>query len=134
MTQTTGASVLFIDDDEDLSSALARMLTGAGYRVRCAASADAGVRLAAAERPDLVILDLLMPEKDGFAAEAELRGLAAMDGVPILALTAFGRHIGELHGPVGREASHAFVECLEKPVEPNVLLERMGKALAQSRP
>ena len=123
--------ILFIDDDEDLTSALARLLQGAGYQVRCAADGDEGLRLAAEERPDLVLLDYIMPIKDGFAVCQELRQLPGMADVPIIALTAFGQNIGEIYGLPRQRACQSIADFLEKPVEANVLLDRIVGVLAR---
>ena len=126
-SQTT---ILFIDDDEDIVCALSGILEGEGYRVRHAPDGDVGVRMAAEERPDLIILDFMMPVKNGFDALLELRQIDGMAGVPVLALTSFGQDIGEIHGLRRGDDKPQVQDCLEKPVEPNVLLDRVASALA----
>ncbi len=123
-------TILFIDDDEDLVCALSRILEGEGYRVHHAPDGEVGVRMAAEERPDLIILDFMMPVKNGFEALLELRQIDGMTGVPVLALTSFGQDIGELHGLRRGDDKPLVQDCLEKPVEPNVLLDRVASALA----
>lgn len=128
--ETRGPLILFIDDDEDLVAALSIVLQRAGYRVRHAPDGEVGVRMALRYRPDLILLDFMMPVKDGFEACSELRATPALRLVPILALTSFGQDIGEIHG-LARDADGTphFRECLEKPIEPNVLLDRIASAL-----
>lgn len=128
--QTTGKKILFIDDDDDLVAALSIMLESAGYHVHRAADGDEGLRMAAEEKPDLILLDFMMPVKSGFATSQELRQIEALRDVPILVLTAFGQNIGEIYGLSPQEARLHIQGCLEKPVEPNVLLERIAEALA----
>ncbi len=123
-------TILFIDDDEDLVYALSRILEGKGYCVHHASDGEVGVRMAAEERPDLIILDFMMPVKNGFEALLELRQIDGMAGVPVLALTSFGQNIGEIHGLRRGDGKPQVQDCLEKPVEPNVFLDRVASALA----
>ena len=128
--QDESKKILFIDDDDDLSSALSVLLESAGYAVRRAANGDEGLRMARQERPDLILLDFMMPVKSGFATFQEMRQIEALRSVPIIALTSFGQNIGEIYGLSSQDARQQIQGFLEKPVEPNVLLERIGEALA----
>jgi two-component system phosphate regulon response regulator PhoB len=123
-------TILFIDDDEDFVYALSRMLEGEGYRVRHAADGDVGMRMAAEERPDLIILDFMMPIKNGFDALLELQQIDGLADVPVLAITSFGQDIGEIHGLRRSDDKPKALDYLEKPVEPNVFLDRVASALA----
>ena len=118
-------TVLVIDDDDDMAYALSRTLEGAGFQVRRAEDGDEGVRMAAAEPPDAILLDFMMPVKNGFEACREIRRIPALRSVPILALTAFGQDIGEIHGMSLDAGSGGIQGCMEKPFEPNLLLERL---------
>jgi DNA-binding response OmpR family regulator len=128
--QSKGKKILFIDDDDDLAAALSVLLESAGYQVRRAADGDEGLRMALEDRPDLVLLDFMMPVKSGFATSQEMRRIDALRDVPILALTSFGQNIGEIYGLPSDQARMHIQGFLEKPVEPNVLLERIEQALA----
>jgi two-component system response regulator RpaA len=128
--QTSGKKILFIDDDDDLAEALSVLLQSAGYRVCRAADGEEGLRMAREERPDLILLDLMMPVKSGFTTAQELRQSEALLDVPIIALTSFGQNIGEIYGLPSDKAGTQFQGFLEKPVEPNVLLERIEQTLA----
>jgi DNA-binding response OmpR family regulator len=81
--------VLIIEDELPMRTALADCLEGEGYRVLTAADGEAGLKRAIAEKPDLVLLDVMMPRLDGYAVCAELRRLS--NPVPILMLTAKGQ-------------------------------------------
>lgn len=121
-------NLLFIDDDDDLVHALSVVLKRAGYNVRHALDGEEGVRMASEDIPDIVLLDFMMPGMNGFEACCALRRLEGMTDVPIVALTAFGRDIGEIHGlPDG--AAAGVQDFLEKPVEPNILLSRLAAVL-----
>ncbi len=125
-------TVLFIDDDVDLVHALSSVLEHEGYRVRHAPDGEVGVAMAAEQRPDVIILDFMMPAKNGFEACCELRQLDSLKDVPIVALTAFGQDIGEVYG-LGRGDTLGVQDYLEKPVEFNVLLERLATVLAAAK-
>ncbi len=121
-------AVLIVDDDDDLASALARFLEGEGYSVRRASDGDEGLRMALEAPPDLIILDFMMPIKNGFDALHEIRSAQALANVPVLALTAFGQSVGETHGCEDMEKA-GLAGALEKPFEPNILLERVASVL-----
>lgn len=128
----TGKSILLIDDDEDYREPMAMVLAAEGYRVRCAANGDQGIRMAAEQPPDLIILDLIMPEKDGFETSQELSTTPRLRDVPILALTAFGQDIGEIYGLPKNGAPRSIRGYMEKPIEFNVFLERVASTLAET--
>jgi DNA-binding response OmpR family regulator len=127
--QSAAKTILLIDDDEDLAFALARVLSSAGYEVRQAGDGEEGVSLAVEAPPDLILLDFMMPGVDGFEACRRIRAIPELSGVPIIALTAFGQNIGEIHGMRQAEGFEGIQDYLEKPVEPNVFLARVAAAL-----
>jgi DNA-binding response OmpR family regulator len=122
-------TILIADDDADLLKAVSQVLVEAGYRVHCAADGDECLRLAAQQRPDLVLLDLMMPVKSGFETCQALRNMPSLSGVPIIALTAFGENIGEIHGLLRNGDSCPIQDCMEKPIEFNILLQRIETVL-----
>jgi DNA-binding response OmpR family regulator len=81
--------ILIIEDELPMRTALQDVLEGEGYRVLTAAEGESGLQRAIQEKPDLVLLDIMMPRLDGFAVCRELRQLAMP--VPILMLTAKGQ-------------------------------------------
>jgi DNA-binding response OmpR family regulator len=81
--------ILIIEDELPMRTALQDVLVGEDYRVLTAPDGEAGLRRALAEKPDLILLDIMMPKLDGFALCAELRRHS--NSVPILMLTAKGQ-------------------------------------------
>jgi two-component system, NtrC family, response regulator AtoC len=81
-------TILVIDDDDQLRCSFEKLLTGEGYRVLSAASAEAGLQSAAARCPDLVILDIRLPGMNGLEAFERLH--AAEPKLPVIIMTAFG--------------------------------------------
>ncbi len=80
--------VMVVDDYDDVRLVTRRALESFGYRVLEASSGAEAVRLAQAESPDLILLDLSMPNMDGFATLHRLRKLLGLRDVPVLAFSA----------------------------------------------
>jgi len=81
--------ILIIEDELPMRTALADVLQGEGYRVLSASDGEAGLKRALEEKPDLILLDIMMPKLDGYEVCVELRRLA--NPVPVLMLTAKGQ-------------------------------------------
>src|SRR5580658_3606485 len=83
------ARILIVEDELPMRAALADLLAGEGYRVLTAADGESGLERALAEKPDVILLDVMMPKLDGFAVCAELRRVEV--DIPVLLLTAKGQ-------------------------------------------
>ena len=81
--------ILIIEDETPMRTALADLFASENYRVLTAADGESGLNRAIGEKPDLIVLDVMMPKLDGFALCVELRRLA--NDVPVLMLTAKGQ-------------------------------------------
>ncbi len=82
------ATILYIDDTENNRILVARRLERKGYRVLTAISAEEGLALARSERPDLILMDMGMPEVDGWTATREIKADPKLGSMPVIALTA----------------------------------------------
>lgn len=124
MSVDTRPHVLVVDDDEDLRDGIADLLMDAGYRVSTASNgAEALERMRTGTLPDVVLLDLMMPDTDGFAFRRAQRADPRLADVPVVAMTASGRAtttVDELHA----------LATLHKPFEVNVLFELVDRAVA----
>jgi len=80
-------TVLIIDDDPLFQEELTGALAGAGYRVQNAYDGEAGLRYILKEAPNLVILDLILPKKDGFKVLREINGREEMKRIPVIVLS-----------------------------------------------
>ncbi len=80
--------VLYIEDKIDNRELVKRVLMAEDIEVVLASSADEGIGLALSESPDLILMDINMPGKDGYTATGDIRQLSQLDHVPIIALTA----------------------------------------------
>lgn len=81
-------TVLIVDDDMDFAESLASFLEANGYRVLRATSGQAGVKLARLERPDLILMDVMMEERtEGFFRVQELRRTPGLADIPIFVIS-----------------------------------------------
>ena len=118
--------ILIIEDETPMRTALADVLEGEGYRALAAADGEAGLRKAVAEKPDLILLDVMMPKLDGFAVCAELRRLSHT--TPVLMLTAKGQIEDRVNGlDVGAD------DYLVKPFSTEELLARVRALLRRTQ-
>ena len=117
------ATVLIVDDEPDLVELIEYALETAGFRVLTASDGVEGLALAEAEKPDLIVVDIMMPRMDGIALTERLRERAALRLTPILMLTARTDERDEI---LGLEAGAD--DYLPKPVSPKRLVSRV-KAL-----
>ena len=87
-SQIYPSRILVIEDNEDNLSLMRLLLERANYEVLSAVDGFSGLELAQAERPDLILLDLAMPEIDGWAVARRLKGDIITRSIPIIAVTA----------------------------------------------
>lgn len=120
--------VLVVDDEEDFRELVAFNLRGAGCEVVAAANGLEALECARRERPDLVLLDLMLPEMDGISVCEMLRRIPATATTPILMVSAWSTDQSRL---VGLQAG--ATDYLTKPVSPRELTARVKSLLASSR-
>jgi DNA-binding response OmpR family regulator len=120
------ARILIIEDELPMRRALADCLEAEGYRVLTASDGPSGLERAVREKPDLVLLDIMMPRLDGYALCAELRRLTIP--VPVLMLTAKGQVEDRVRGlDAGAD------DYLVKPFSTDELLARVRALLRRLR-
>ncbi len=127
--------ILVVDDDPDILDALTMVLEAKGYQVVTAKDGVEGLANLKAEKPDLMILDLLMPKMDGFAVCKELQDprWSKFRDIPILILTSVreeaSRRCYELETGLALDVD----DYVEKPVSPDVFLVRVEKLIKKKQ-
>lgn len=124
-----GKRILIIDDEPDLRRILADALSSRGYVVETAENGLEGLRKGALFLPDLVLLDIMMPEMDGFSVFDRLRERPAGLTCPIIFLTARREMDDKLHG-----FERGAVDYITKPFHMKELLARVRVHLGELQP
>ena len=113
--------ILAVDDEEPILELLKYNLEKAGYEVRTALNGETAVELARRFRPNLVLLDIMMPKMDGVEACRQLRTIPELDGMFIVFLTARSEEYSEVAAfDVGAD------DYITKPIKPRALLSRIA--------
>ncbi|HHS12230.1 MAG TPA: response regulator [bacterium] len=124
-----GRRVLLVDDDPDFVETLRVVLADKGYEVITAHAGDEGFETALKERPDIVLLDIMLPVKDGYEVCQEIKEHKDLKMIPVIMLTSIGRKLTEPgYGKIMAQ-SHQADDYIEKPVEVEELLRRIRKFL-----
>lgn len=89
------ARILLVDDDVDFVTATKKILESKSWEVIVASNGEEGIKKARSESPDLILLDMMMPVKDGFLAAKDLKTDAKLSKIPVLALTGFNQNLGD---------------------------------------
>ena len=124
--------ILIIDDQPSEVKMVKMALEQANYEVCYAYNGKEGLEKAVQEKPDLIVLDVMMPEKDGFVTCGELKKKPETSSVPVIILTSI--ESSSLVFPDAESAAdspHAD-EYIDKPVDPNFLLKRVERLLKKS--
>lgn len=127
------AKILIVDDDPDLTEALKTTLESKQYAVVTASDRSEGMAKIKAEKPDLIILDVVMSTwQDGFEMSRELKADAKFKDMPILMLTAIKDRTGiDFKSSAGDPGWLPVDGFLDKPVEPEVLLAEVERLLSR---
>lgn len=126
-----GKKILIVDDDPDLVDAVTTILKSKGYEVVAAYDGEEGLAKTKAEKPDLIVLDVMMPGKDGYVVCKELKADPSLSAIPVLLLTAVASHIATTRYTQQMGMETEADDYLDKPVEPKVLVERIETLLAK---
>jgi CheY-like chemotaxis protein len=116
--------ILLVEDNELNRDMLSRRLQRRGYEVLIALDGEAGVKVAAAERPDLILMDMSLPAVDGWEATRRIKGLPETASIPVIALTA---HV--MTGDRDKAIEAGCDDYDSKPIEFERLLGKMQALL-----
>ena len=125
-SEGSGASVLIAEDHDDSRDALCTLLEAFGYRVHLAANGFEAVAEARARRPDLILMDMMMPGMDGLEATRTLRADPDFPRVPIVAVTA-------MEGAKERVLAAGCDDWVAKPIDIRAFLARLPGWLNPAR-
>ena len=127
--------ILIVDDDPDITDALSMILESKGYEVVTAQDGIEGLASLKAEKPDVMILDLLMPKMDGFAVCKELQDprWSKYRDVRILILTSVREEASRRRYELETGLELNVDDYVEKPISPDVLLDRVEKLIKKKQ-
>ncbi len=121
MSQT----ILLIEDQEDNRRILRDLLTSAGFEIVEAVDGEKGVAAAAKHIPDLILMDIQLPDFDGLEATRRIKAQAALQHIPIIAVTSYA-----LSGDEARAREAGCDDYVTKPFSPRRLLAKVKGHLA----
>lgn len=120
--------ILLVEDNEMNRDMLSRRLTKRGFNVVIAVDGREGIDLTTKELPDVILMDMSLPEIDGWEATKRIKATASTKHIPLIALTA--------HAMAGDREKALQAGCDDydtKPIDFQRLLEKIEKALGQTR-
>ena len=126
------SKILVIDDDPDIQISLKKVLESKSYQVVAAYDGDEGLQKVVEERPDLIILDVVMPVKHGFEVCRELKTdpkYYFFSQIPVLMLTVYPDDREKLHLSMQEGMMMEAEDYIQKPFDPQELLDRIEDLL-----
>lgn len=127
--------ILIVDDDPDILAAIGAVLEARNYGIVTARDGEEGLAELKKEKPDLMILDLLMPRKDGFAVCKELKDprWSKYSDMPILMLTSVREEVSRRRYELETGLSLDVDDYVEKPIDPFLLVKRVENLLRKEK-
>ena len=123
-------SALVIDDEPDITTYIGMVLSDNGWTVRTANSAADGLELARQQAPDVILLDVMMPEKGGLSTLVALRKDPNLKSVPVVLVTGIQDTLTQdFEAYLGRIKNYHPDGYMEKPVEPERLLSLLDEVV-----
>ena len=124
MNSETASTILVVEDCSDTRQVLATLLGRYGYDVIAAEDGKDGLLKAQSVNPELILIDLAMPELDGIEATRQIRKVPALSQIPVFAISAY------VTAEVRADAIAAgCTEVFRKPIDVEALLDRIGEFL-----
>lgn len=127
------AKILLVDDDADFVEATKTVLESKPYQVIVAKEGDEGLKKAKTEKPDLILLDVIMPVKDGFTMAEQLKKDPQLSKIPVIMLTSFAQRKGETSISQAQGLTLEAEDYIDKPVAPQELLKRIEKQIGKKK-
>ena len=123
------ARILIVDDDPVFLESTKVVLESKNYQVITALDGDEGLQKVRDEKPDLVLLDIIMPTQDGFHVCQQIKKDPKLADIPVIILTSFAKYKGETNIPVSAGLELEAEGYIDKPVSPDELLRSVGEML-----
>lgn len=120
--------VLVVEDNQDEAKLIEMLLSQEGYEVGLAPNGKVGIEMVSSFKPDLIILDVMMPELDGFSACKKLKD-SPQKNVPIILLTGVAKQISNTNYPLDGVLRAEVDEYFEKPINPEEFINTVKKYL-----
>lgn len=120
--------ILVIEDNEQNLYLIRYILEGCGYEVRSATDGREGIELAASLMPDLILLDIQLPQMDGYTVARKLRGNPGLTGIPIVAVTSYA-----MPGDREKAIEAGCTGYIEKPIDPDTFDQQVAKYLSMEQ-
>jgi CheY-like chemotaxis protein len=119
-------TILVVEDNEENLSLIDYLLRAHGYEPLLARNGPDGIRIAAATRPDVILLDLWMPDMNGYEAAAKIKKTPGLDAACVIAVTA-----SAMVGDRERIEAAGFDGYIQKPIDPHTFIETLERFLAE---
>jgi len=129
---TNASKILLVDDDRDFVEATRIVLESAPYNVAVAYDGDEALQKVKEVDPDLIILDIIMPEQHGFKVCEALKSDPELSQIPVIMLTSLSQQMGETAFSLSDGMMLEADDYVDKPVSPEELLRRVKKLLKKS--
>ena len=126
----TQQHALIIDDEPDVITYLESLLSDRGWETRGTTSANEGLQMAHERAPDVILLDIMMPERGGLSTLVALRKDRSLQSVPVVFVTAVEEHVHNIYDREGEKSFQKYLDriksyradgFLEKPIDPERL-------------
>ena len=121
--------ILVVEDQQDNRQILRDLLTSANFEVIEAADGETGLTAAAAQRPDLILMDIQLPGIDGYEATRRLKADTALHAIPIIIVTSYA-----LAGDDDKARAAGCDAYISKPYSPRQLLAKVREYLSAAAP
>ena len=118
------AVILYIEDNIDNRTLIRRILTAEGYDLKEAGNAGEALQMLSLLRPDLILMDINMPDVDGYTLTTQIRAMSGFESVPIVALTA-----NVMRGDRERSLEAGCDGYIQKPIDIDLLPQQIERYL-----
>ena len=127
MDETNIKTILCVEDEPEMIDLIRLILNRKGYKVEGAAGGVEGIRLIKEIRPDLVLLDLMMPDMDGWEVYQQMKAEASLRDIPVIVVTAKAQNIDKVLGLHIAKVD----DYIAKPFSPQELMDSVDKVFSQ---